>query len=294
MPESQVPVPTTPDGPSLADWAESAAIIEDRRHMSRSNLRSRLIGGTLDEEQDADTHVEILLSEVSRRARIAPAAYPFRETRIGLSRKEGVDRAPYEFLLWLAVSTHFREQRRFPEIDELFDNLVAQALSAYLGKGARAVRFGWPPSGDRPTGFPEAISWLADLLDLKQGAGTPISDSNDGGADIVAWRPFGDKRSGFMVVLCQCTVSKDWTSKISDVKLRTWHGWIDFGPSPLSALAVPFAIPLGFKRWDDLRREAMILDRLRLSELIVPSSLPSLEAMRSWTNDERALLGAGD
>lgn len=286
-------MPTTPDGPSLADWAESAVIIEDRRHMSRSNLRRRLIDGTLDEEQDADAQVEILLSEVSRRARIAPAAYPFRETRIGLSRNEGVDHAPYEFLLWLSVSPHFREQRRFPEVDELFDDLVAQALSAYLGKGARAVRFGWPPSGDRPGGFPDAIRWLADLLDLKQGPGTPRSESNDGGADVVAWRPFGDKRTGFIVVLCQCTVRKDWPSKISDVRLRTWQGWIDFGPSPLAALAVPFAVPLAFKGWDDLRREAMILDRLRLSELMVPNSLPSLEAMRSWTSGERALLGAG-
>ena len=48
--------------------------------------------------------------------------------------------------------------------------------------------------------------------------------SKDGGVDVVAWRPFPDGRSGFPVLLAQCTIEKDYRHKAGDVDTRIWSG----------------------------------------------------------------------
>jgi len=289
--ESQVAVPPATDGPSLADWAESAILIEQRRHLSRSALRQRLRNAIFLDD-DVELHLDLLLNEVSRRHHISSPTYPFEETALGLSLRPDDDHAPYEFLLWLSVSPRYRDEGRFDEIDMLFDKFVKHALLGYLGPGARAVRFAHPSSDGRPRAFPHAIAWLADLLNLGTGASVPRPRRKDGGVDVVAWRPFRDARSAFAVILCQCTAQRDWVPKAKDIVVGQWTGWIDFGLNPLTALAIPFAVGNTFDRWDEVRRTVnLILDRLRLCELIRPEELDNLEEIRTWAQLERATLG---
>ena len=106
--------------------------VEEKRTLSRTSLRKRLRAGLFIDEVDLDVHVDLLSSEVGRRQRQAETTYPFAWKESGLSRAPVSDEAPYEFLLWLATSPHYREQRRFSEIELLFDNLVKQALILYL------------------------------------------------------------------------------------------------------------------------------------------------------------------
>ena len=289
--ESQVPVPTSPEACSLADWAESAMFVETRNSLSRSLLRMRLQASLFIDGEDLDFHVDLLLSEVERRKRLAEASYPFNWTETGLSRASVSDEAPYEFLLWLAVSPIYRVERRFGEIDQLFDRLVKHALIVYLGPNTMGVRFGFPSSDGRPSGFPEAVKWLANILRLQPGSGVPRPQVKDGGVDVVVWHPFRDGRSGFVVILCQCTVADNWTPKAKDIVPEIWNGWIDFGREPLTAIAVPFALPPAFDRWDELRRTVnIILDRMRLVELIEVSGVEDLASIREWNDKERSLL----
>ena len=168
---------------------------------------------------------------------------------------------------------------------------MKQAIINYFGKEAMGVRFGSPASNGRPPNFPEAIKWLADMLNLEIGPGTPRSQSRDGGVDVVVWRPFRDHRTGFIVVLCQCTVANNWPNKSRDIQPRKWAGWIDFAFEPATALAVPFAIPKTFEQWDELRRTVnLVLDRIRLSELIGRIPVEDLENIRVWANSERETL----
>lgn len=290
--ESQVAPPAVPDGCSLADWAEAALLIEDRKHFSRSMLRQRLANTSFIEGDELDAQLDLLLGEVARRVRIAPEVYPFEETAIGLSRRRDVEQALYEFLLWLSVSPRYREENRFSEIDALFDGIVQCALIAYLGPGARGVRFAFPSKDGRPPGFEQAVQWLAELLNLTTGKLIPRPKVKDGGVDVVAWRPFADGRAGFVVVLAQCTVQLDWVGKSKDIVVGKWLGWIDFGLSPLTALAVPFAVPVSFDRWDELRRTVnVVLDRLRLCELVDPARLDVLKEIKEWASSERVQLG---
>jgi hypothetical protein len=266
-------------------------LTEGRRHLSRSMLRQRLLNCLFLEQGELDAEIDILLGEVARRQRIAPNIYPFEESSVGLARKMGAEEAPYEFLLWLSVSHRFREEGRFPEVDLLFDALVKHALAQYLGTSGRAIRFAHPSSDGRPPGFPEAVRWLANLLKLRTGPAEPRTVRKDGGVDVVAWRPFRDGRTGFIVILCQCTVQQDWPPKSKDVIANQWRGWIDFGGDPVTALAIPFAIGPSFDRWDEQRRIVdMVLDRLRLCELVEPARLEGLEELRAWAAAERTLL----
>ena len=263
--ESLIPFPTSLEGCSLADWAEAQIFVEKRRSLSRSSLRERLRGNLFNDGEDLDVQLDLLMAEVDRRKDAAQALYPFVCTDRGsVSRIEMVDETPYEFLLWLSISPAYRAQERFGEIDQFFDDLVKQGLIAYLGPNAKGVCFGFPSRDGRPRGFKEAVSWLASLLGLRTGLMPRRSKVKDGGVDVVVWKPFRDQRSGFIVILCQCTVQKDWTGKAKDIVVGKWRGWIDFGHDPVTAIAVPFAIPPTFERWDELRRTVhIVLDRMR-------------------------------
>ena len=293
--ESQIPAPTSSDACSLADWAEAVMLAEARNNSSRSFLRRRLRSTLFTDGDELEIQLEMLLSEVERRKKRAEASYPFAWTEIGLSRTRDVDETPYEFLLWLAMSPIYRQEDRYDEIEELFDNLVRQALIEYLGSNAVGVRFGSPASGGRPSSFPNAVKWLAKKLRLQTGAAVPNPQRKDGGVDVVVWNPFRDERSGFVVILCQCTVAHDWTPKAKDIVAGVWNGWIDFGLDPVTAIAVPFAIPQGFDRWDDLRRTVnVILDRIRLAELIEVNAIDDLVAIQTWNSKERSLLAVSN
>ena len=283
--------PTSLDACDLADWAEAIILLEERQSLSRSAIRQRLNGGQDIDSDETDVSIDFLLAEVERRKAAGESTYPFVPTGEGISRDSMTDEGPYEFLLWLAVSPKFREQKRFQEADLLFDNLAKQALIRYLGPNARGVRFGFPASDGRPSGFREAVGWLAGLLGLETGSMSPRPELKDGGADVVVWNPFRDGRSGFVVILCQCTVRIDWTKKAADVVAGSWNGWIDFGLAPVTAIAIPFALPPAYAQWDELRRTVNImLDRTRLVELIRVANVADLESIKTWNSKERSLL----
>lgn len=288
--ESSLQPPASLDGPALADWAEAAIFIEERRRLSRSALRQRLRNDFAD---DVEFHLDLLFGEVARRVHLGGECYPFTEAIAGLVRRDDCDDAPYEFLLWLSVSPRYRVEKRFDEIDELFDSLVKHALRSYLGPGSLAVRFAHPSSDGRPRNFPEAIRWLAALLRLGVGPAIPRPRRKDGGVDVVAWRPFRDGRTGFLIILCQCTAQLNWPPKAKDIVVGQWRGWIDLGLNPLTALAVPFSVGASFDRWDEVRRTVhIVLDRLRLCELISSPELDPkyVEQLAYWSSAERSLL----
>jgi hypothetical protein len=190
-------------------------------------------------------------------------------------------------MLVISTSARYRTERRQRETDQLFDELVLDALKQYLGKGVVGLRFGAPASGGRPRNFRDAIAWLAKEMNLPLGAGRARRTGGDGGLDVVAWRPFSDRRSGFLVILAQCTVQRDWFDKAKDLTDDVWRGWVDLGKGPHLALAVPFVISADFEKWDTLRRTVhSVLDRLRLCDLIGDQGLAEGARVAKWTAGE--------
>jgi hypothetical protein len=118
----------------------------------------------------------------------------------------------------------------------------------------------------------------------------PLRTYSDGGVDVVAWQHFRDGRAGFPVLLAQCTVQEKWRPKTRDVSLTLWRSWIDFPTRPQKLLVIPFSI--GEKNWwaDRNRLAGMILDRMRVAELLEECDddwLGELSAEREeWLADE--------
>jgi len=284
--EGTIILPTDLDDEvTLADWLEATMLVEGRTHFSRSLIRryvmSELAAG------DADIAIDVLLNEIARRQRACPDGYPFAEHQNGVRYSPSEAGLPYVFLLIVSTSVRYRTQHRQQDTDELFDQLVLDALMQYLGPGVEGLRFGAPASGRRPRNFRDAIAWLAKEMNLSLGAGHARRVAGDGGLDVIVWRPFLDKRSGYLVVLTQCTVQREWYDKAKDLTDDVWRGWIDLGKGPHLALAIPFVISAAYEKWDMLRRTIhTVLDRLRLCELLSRTKLTDNVRIGKWTAAE--------
>lgn len=257
--------------------------------VSRSKLRRLIRQSAFPEDEGNDLEIEFLFQEIYRRRTTIGTLYPFSLTDGGISLNGDKNLAPYAFLLCICTSAGLRSGTRLRQVDLLFDSLVEDALRQYLGRGARSLRFGWPPSTDRPTRFPAAIQWLCANLGLPVGKGRARPKSNDGGLDIIVWRPFTDQRGGYVSILAQCTMGDDWFPKARDIVDTVWSGWVDFGKLPITCLAIPFVIPPTFDKYDELRRTVtLILDRTRLCDLLDGAPLSHYDAVRTWTERELA------
>jgi hypothetical protein len=103
----------------------------------------------------------------------------------------------------------------------------------------------------------------------------------------VLWRVFRDARSGFSVMLVQCTIARDFEKKSKDIDDRFWRAILGLQAEPITALALPYCIP----EEDDndwilaCRRMQVVLDRMRLCELLEsaePSSAPHRHEIGTW------------
>lgn len=195
------------------------------------------------------------------------------------------------FLLIISTSVRYRTEHRQKDTDALFDQLVLDALKLYIGHGGRGIRFGAPASSQRPRNFQSAIAWLAREMNLTLGAGRARRVGGDGGLDVIVWRPFLDKRSGYLVIMSQCTVQREWFDKAKDLTDDVWRGWIDLGKGPHLALSIPFVISAAFEKWDMLRRTVhTVLDRLRLCELLARTTVTENVKISKWTAAEIKLM----
>lgn len=285
-------VPTdTDDEVALADWLEGTMLVESRSYMPRARIRKYI--KSLFAEDQPDVSVEVLMREVGRRRRHCASAYPFEEQDSGVRYTQSKTGISYLFMLCISVSKPYRDEHRQSDTDQLFDSLVLDALRKYLGAGSDGVRFGAPASGRRPPNFRYAIYWLAEKMNLPTGGGHPRKTSGDGGLDIIVWRPFRDRRSGYLVLLAQCTVQRDWVIKAKDLTEDIWRGWIDLGKDPHLVLAIPFVIPLNYEKWDDIRRLVhTVVDRLRLAELLENAKLQRESDIKNWIAKEVTRMGA--
>lgn len=273
----------------LADWIEAALLFENLDAIDRATIRRRLSSQAALHEEDVDVKVGVVLNEINSRKRAAPQGYPFYTEKRKVKKSSLVDHRPYEFLLWLSLSEIYREEKRFSEIEQLFNGLVRQALGSYLDSPGTALVFALPPRDGRPPEFPAAIEWLAEKLRLSAGSAEPPLRGNDGGVDVVAWRPFRDNKNAHPIVLCQCTVQLSrWARKAHDVEPNQWREWIVFDREPLVGLAVPFANSSSIQEWRRARKAAdIVFDRLRICDLVSNITVHDVDEMDIWSQAER-------
>lgn len=264
----------------VADWIEITALV-----------RGVSVGGGALNELGSEVgfspaDVAMGLSTIQRRSSLLGAAYPFRGGA-GVAALPTAGDCPWTAMLLMSPESPTRAKLDLAVAAENFERLTAEALTTLYGAGTRAIRFAWPSDEGRPQEFPDAIRWLCEQMKVSVGHAYRPPYAKDGGVDVLAWRPFPDGRSGFPVLLAQCTLEKDYRHKAGDVDIRVWSGWLALDVDPSTALAVPDVVAAG-EEWNRLAARTTVLDRLRLAALLGSEGVASerLGAVAQWTRGQ--------
>ena len=255
----------------VADWIETTLLARGTRPLGHDELYA-----LADVElQLGAPQVGLGLGVMKRRSDLLGSKYPFNVHDVAVLCRQGSTELPYSGLLFLTPDGVARQtvlRDTSSEMEILFERVTEEAVRNLWGPFGRALRFGWPSESGRPQEFNAAVTWLAKQIGIEPGIGFRPPRRKDGGVDVVAWRPFPDGRGGVPLLLVQCTLQSDILPKASDVDTRVWASWLLLDFDPITALAVPQTIPVG-TLWDQIALKGMILDRVRLADLIPQNSV---------------------
>jgi len=271
------------DSEIIADWLELNSLSQNDNAIGFDKLR--LLAS---EELDLPLQrIDVAFNLLKRRSEILQDSYPFDIKSVGMVRRQDWNELPYTFLLRISSGIDHPFSLSLAEnVDriESFEHLVVHALQNLLGENSKALRFGFP-SEDRPVEFPKAIEWLSERMGIKVGQAYRPPRRKDGGVDVVAWRPFRDRRNGFPVYLVQVTCERNYSHKVFDIDLRLWSGWLNLDTDPVSVLAVPTTISIG-EEWNEISTRVVVLERIRICELLAISNVEvqtqSIGKRTSW------------
>ncbi|GAB4087059.1 hypothetical protein GCM10028784_36890 [Myceligenerans cantabricum] len=275
---------------AVADTVEVQLLASGDAYLSYSEYRDLFPAGS----GPAAIELETGFAEVEDRARVMGRHYPFSFDGQGVRFDPSGTWEVYAFLLLLSLrGTPFRENQDWKRSDPLFDFVV---MRAFASKYSEVLHFGWPPRGDRPPTFPEAIDWAAESLGLELRSVTQSLPTHrqDGGVDVIAWNPYADRANGFPVVLVQNTIQQHFAGKPADVDPLLWRDWINFGNTPGVGFAVPFVLTA-----DDPWRPQVIsrvldfVDRPRLMEMLAsdePSDWDRWAGITSFVAEQLAAI----
>jgi hypothetical protein len=216
------------------------------------------------------------------------SAYPFaiQERSISLER-EGA-RTVYTFLLLLSV--HGKDAGpKGVNAAKLFEEVCAAASRVYLGGPravARAMVFGHPRSGP-PKSFRDAVDTLCKELGEGEGCRSvrAVEEKKDAKLDLVAWRPFSDRRPSQLITFGQCATGRQWREKQTELQPKTWCAlWLNrtLYVDPVKTFFVPHQ--LEESTWEETSRFAgIVLDRCRIVSLCSEIDDPIKKQCAVWS-----------
>jgi len=252
---------------AIADWIETSVLVSTSGHFGRDKLDELAmteIGAT-------PMKVSMAIGMMTKRAGVLGGSYPFVVSDIAVLRRNTRHGDTYAALLHLTPGSVARQTVRASEtavMGELLEEISEAALANFWGPGGDALSFGYPSKHGRPEAFDQAVVWLAGKIGLEAGRGYRPPRRKDGGVDVVAWRQFADRRAGFPVALAQCTIQAETFTKTTDIDLRLWSSWLAMDSDPLSLLVIPGTIRSAGPDWRQLTTVVMVIDRIRLMELL--------------------------
>ncbi len=280
-------VPEALDAQGLADWLETMLLLQPGVPIGAASFNERTYG----HHRLTSADLNLAHNAMDRRSRLLGSAYPFVVQSVGAVARSDAALSSYAALLLLAVpDAPFR--RSGPELSdgaELFERITSAAVRGLFGPETQSLRFAWPSEEGRPSGFPEAVKWLAERMRIPLGTAFRPPRRQDGGVDVIAWRSFADTMPGFPILLAQCTIERDFVHKAADVDTRLWSGWLRLDVDPLTALAIPFVLPPG-EDWNEMASRTLVLDRLRLMRLLGVEGGSTIASVAEWTSAQLELL----
>jgi len=267
---------------SVADWIETSLIV----CRSGRIALDRLVGLANSELNVPEERIARALRVMSNRAAILEELYPFEVVEgIAVRRRDSRLANAYATLLFLTPRSLPRlllKGMKSHQMATILEGVAVRALSNFWGPGGDAVSFAYPSEVGRPPEFDQAVLWLARQIGIEPGRGYRPPRRKDGGVDVVAWRRFRDRRQGFPIALAQCTIQQETFTKTTDIDVRLWSTWLAMDTDPTSMLVLPGTIKRAGPEWSQLSSVVLVIDRLRLMELLGRVELPDLQ--QPWTD----------
>jgi hypothetical protein len=249
---------------AVADIIELVLICGSNRSLPQRKIQDRLEAWSI-----TDTEFALGINQMAKRSKALRGAYPFDVSAAAITSSAQQRQLTYTSLLLMTSGiAHLsvpRKQRA--DLTLCLEHVVEDCLRHLYGPATRSLRFGHPSEHGRPPGFPDSVLWLGRQLGIKV-AGTLYRDPRrqDGGLDVVVWRPFPDGQEGFPLLLVQATVEPRFAHKANDLNARLWALLLGLDTDPPTALAIPGTVS-DRNLWEEISTRSMLLDRLRLSGL---------------------------
>jgi len=267
-------MPDVPKSPAdiarWADWLELSALEADDHDASAGDFERALKILTIGDSSDTSAQV---FDEIHGREVSAVDAYPFESTGtvVALRKTFPSDPAPYLFCLLLSYCGWQKKKGARFDPWLLFERLSCVAARSYVG--GKVVQFG--TSGREGRGAKNVFKTQVQRLtaEIFEGEGykqLPGVRAQDGRLDLVAWKPFPDRRGSQLLLFGQCAAGANWEgSKLSELQPREgfWDNWLhDAAVSPLiRSYFVPHRIVEAGRWKHHARLGGIFFDRCRVA-----------------------------
>lgn len=280
----------------LADYAEWVCWRDDTSSVTQllkdlGRLAENDYSDGVPEEEPINQVVEEAFSEIERRVEACRGGYPFALGNEGYTLLPNGNGEPgkeiiYKYLL-LATRLNMTRNRRHADMDgtSLFESLAAEAGQSYFGARSQVLIFGTSAKGP---GFSTKIDALCEQM--LEGGGfvnrdEVPPDEQDGGLDVVVWKPFADKLPGKLIGFGQCKTGTHYRNTLTSLQPSSFcDNWLHTAPTvpPVRMFFVAEALPR--YNWNSTARKAgLIFDRCRIVDYSDDISAEILEKVAVWT-----------
>lgn len=211
---------------NLADWLELTAINAADGDASAGDLEREL---TRLNCRNCESLLGNVLTEVGRREVSSGGFYPFERRETSVRIREAAQNFPTYFFCLALSAMGWKLRRNAPQNPWLlFEQVSALAAGTYLG--GEVLIFGTSSRVGRKAKnvFRSNVKSLADALREGEDFGRlKTFSTKDSQLDVVAWKPFADRRSSQIVLFGQCAAGGDWrTGKLTELDPDAfWDQW---------------------------------------------------------------------
>ncbi len=280
----------------LADFAELQAW--QRSSISVTDLYGLL--GRIDEndysngvteEEDLPKEIAAVFHEMERRSASCGNGYPFTMDERGYVLRARRDVGyikyiTYKYLL-LATRLNMRDNRVHGGVDGalVFEELSAEVGRNYLGQRAKSFVFGTAGSignfADRVNRLCQQLGEGGEFV----GRNTVPPTDRDGKLDVVAWKPFSDRRVGKLTLFGQCKTGTDYRDTLTQLQPDAFgRKWFRDQPAVTPVRAFFVTEALLRDRWHNLAVDSgLLFDRCRIIDFCGEISSNIMDKVETWT-----------
>ncbi len=257
------------DVEAVADWIELNVALT-KVPVSKAAISSKIEGSV--GEEPGEVFMSSVWDELDTRSSLYGQHPPF--IVIGVEVVPNIDWEQYpEYVMCLILSLVGNSINPTPT-GKLFERVSMEAAKNYLN--GEAIVFGHP-----------ARYSIADICreTFEKFKSELPATYNDRGVDVIAWKPFHDKRSNQIIVLMQCAGGLNWIQKTGDVVARAWmEKYITFGSPPTRGFSTVVVVS-NPEQFEEVSFETdLLFDRPRIYQNTIGKELTAdlRTEVRTW------------